>query len=403
MGSALTPLSLLELSAILLSQWGLARLVLKRFRDRPRELRRVRAALFAGAAAVVPGLLLGLRSIAYRLPLAPDFISWWHAAAYAWACLSAATFVLWRLRARLAPPADPTRRQWLRAAANAVIAAPAAVTGYGFFVERTNLKVREVDLPVSELPQDLEGLRLLQISDIHLSAFLSESEFSRMIDAANELRAHLAVVTGDLISVPRDPMDACLRQIARLRATAGVIGCMGNHELYTRSEDYAEREGARLGIDFLRGRARAFRFGSGIVNFGGVDYQRMEQRGRYLAGAERLLQPGAANVLLSHNPDVFPVAARQGWDVTLAGHTHGGQVTVEIVEQTLNPARFLTPYVYGPYGSITTKRRSSLYVTRGLGTIGIPVRLGALPEIAVIRLAKSREEGRAAGDWFRHS
>ena len=65
----------------------------------------------------------------------------------------------------------------------------------------------------------------------------------------------------------------------------------------------------------------------------------------YLRGAGRLVYPGALNVLLSHNPDVFPVAARQGYNLTLAGHTHGGQVTVEILDQTINPARFFTPYV----------------------------------------------------------
>ncbi len=393
MGSALTPLSVLELGALLLCQWGLARFALARSYGRPAIRRGVRAAILFGAIGVVPGLVLGLRIIAYRLPFSPDVISWWHAAAYAWACLSTTTFALWRLLCLGELPTDPSRRKLMRAAAGGMLAAPTAVTGYGFFVERFNVKVREVELPVSALPTDLEGLRLVQISDIHLSAFLSEFEFSRMIDAANEIRAHVALVTGDLISVPRDPMDACLRQIARLRTDAGVIGCMGNHELYTRSEDYAQREGGRYGIDILRQRAREFRFGTSIVNFGGVDYQRMERSSQYLTGAERLIKRGAVNVLLSHNPDVFPVAARQGWDVTVSGHTHGGQVTVEIVEQFLNPARFLTPYVYGPYSSITTKKRVALYVTRGLGTIGLPVRIGASPEIAVIRLTKSRAEG----------
>ncbi len=393
MGSALSLLSILELAAILLCQLSLARYALAAFRGRPVALRRIRASIAVAAAGVVPGILIGLRIISYRLPLSPDFLSWWHAAAFTWVCLSTATFALWRLLRLADLPTDPTRRKLMRVAAGGLLAAPTAVTGYGFFLERTNLTVREIDLPVLALPPGLEGLRLVQISDIHLSAFLSELEFARMIDAANETRAHIAVVTGDLISFPRDPMDACLKQIARLRADAGVIGCMGNHELYTRSESYAQREGARLGIGFLRQQAREFRFGSSVLNFGGVDYQRSARRDRYLTGAERLIKPGAVNVLLSHNPDVFPVAARQGWDATLSGHTHGGQVTVEIVEQMLNPARFLTPFVYGRYSSATGPKNPVLYVTRGLGTIGIPVRLGALPEIAVLRLTKGPVEG----------
>ncbi|MEO7654029.1 MAG: metallophosphoesterase, partial [Bryobacteraceae bacterium] len=84
-------------------------------------------------------------------------------------------------------------------------------------------------------------------------------------------------------------------------------------------------------------------------------------------------------------PDVFGVAARQGFDLTIAGHTHGGQVTVEILHQTLNVARFITPYVYGQYrlGS------AALYVSRGIGTIGLPVRIGAPPEISLLRLVSA--------------
>ena len=91
------------------------------------------------------------------------------------------------------------------------------------------------------------------------------------------------------------------------------------------------------------------------------------------------------NLLLSHNPDVFPVAADLGYDLVVGGHTHGGQVTVEIVEQTLNVGRFFTPYVAGLY----RKGASSLYVSRGIGTINLPMRLGARPEVALLRLRRA--------------
>ena len=225
----------------------------------------------------------------------------------------------------------------------------------------------------------------MQISDIHLSPFLSERDFARVVDAANGLRAQVMFVTGDLISVRGDPLDACLDQISRLRADAGVLGCLGNHEVYARSEEYTTVQAARMGISFLRGQARRLQFGNATLNVGGVDYQKMNDRHHYLPGAERMLSPGALNVLLSHNPDVFPVAAQQGWDFTLAGHTHGGQVNFEILHYGLNVARFYTPYVYGLYKA----GRSSIYVTRGIGTIGMPARLGAPPEISVLRLRKA--------------
>jgi len=237
-----------------------------------------------------------------------------------------------------------------------------------------------VKVPIPNLPKALDGLRIVQVTDIHLSPFLSEREFARAIDMANETRAHLALVTGDLISRHGDPLDACLAQLARLRAEAGVLGCLGNHEVYTRTEDYVTSQGRRIGIEFLRGQAKLLRFGNAAINFAGVDYQKFQSP--YLAGTDRLIVPSAINVLLSHNPDVFPVASAQGYHLTIAGHTHGGQVDFELLHQHLNVARYFTPYVRGLYQDA----KSAIYVSSGLGTIGVPVRLGAPPEISLIRL-----------------
>jgi len=286
---------------------------------------------------------------------------------------------------RFSAETDPSRRRLLKTAGAALTAAPFAAAGYGALIQRTDFRVREVDVALNDLPADLDGLRLLQLSDIHLSAFLSEAEFARVIDASNELRAHVAVVTGDLISFRGDPLDACIRQIARLKSDAGVFACMGNHERMARAERYTAEAGARKGIRFLRGEARRLGFGKAALNVAGVDYQPLFLRKEYLRGAERLVQPGAVNVLLSHNSDVLPVAARQGYNLVLAGHTHGGQVTVEILDQGINPARFFTPYVHGLYRVESTAG----YVTRGIGTIAIPARIGAPPEISVLRLRKA--------------
>ncbi len=288
------------------------------------------------------------------------------------------------IRARFAARMNPGRRRFLNVAGGAVMASPLAALGYGFLA-RTDFRVHEIDVPIAALPAQFDGLRILQLSDIHLSAFLTERQFARVIDASNELGAGLAVVTGDLISGPGDPLDACIRQLARLRAAAGIFGCMGNHERYIDGEAYVQAAAARYGIRFLRGEASALRFGDATLNLAGVDYQPKAEKASYLRGAETLLAPGAVNVLLSHSPDVFPVAARQGYQLMLSGHTHGGQVTVEILEQTLNPARFFTPYVHGLYRI----GQSAAYVTRGIGTIGIPARIGALPEITVVRLRKA--------------
>jgi len=273
----------------------------------------------------------------------------------------------------------PARRGFLKAAGAGLAMAPLAATAFGI-VTRDRFRLSEVKIPISNLPHDLDGLRIVQITDIHLSPFLSEAEFARAIDMANETRANLALVTGDLTSRRGDPVDAALRQLARLRADAGALGCLGNHEVYSGTEDYVTREGARIGVEFLRSKTKMLRFGAATINFAGVDYQKFNSH--YLRGAERMVAPGVINVLLSHNPDVFPVAAKQGYDLTIAGHTHGGQVNVELLHQNWDVARYFTPYVLGLY----REGNASVYVSSGLGTIGVPVRLGAPPEVSLIRL-----------------
>jgi predicted MPP superfamily phosphohydrolase len=120
-----------------------------------------------------------------------------------------------------------------------------------------------------------------------------------------------------------------------------------------------------------------------MLNLAGVDYQRLREP--YLEGSGSLIAPGAFNVLLSHNPDVFPVAARQGYGLTVSGHTHGGQVRVEILNADLNVARFYTRYVDGVY----RQGGASVFVSRGIGTIGIPARFGAPPEVALLKLVRA--------------
>lgn len=280
---------------------------------------------------------------------------------------------------------SPSRRKLMQATATAAIAVPAAAIAFGAIVERARFRVREVDLPIPNLDPDLQGIRIAQISDLHVSPFLSVREAGRAVDMTNELKPHLTLVTGDLISEMGDPLDEAILELGRLRADAGVLGCLGNHEAYALCEAYTKREAARVGLQFLRHEARQLRFGDAVLNVGGVDFQSSRQRPRYLQGAEKLIVPGAANLLLSHNPDVFPKAVAQGWDAIVGGHTHGGQVTIEIFERTLNVARFYTPYVTGLY----RMDGRSCYVTRGIGTIGMPVRVGETPEITLLRLVRA--------------
>ena len=159
---------------------------------------------------------------------------------FVWAFLSVllvGAILISRWWLRVESEHSPARRAFLHAAQAALLVTPTIVTGYAVFIERVNISLREQDLMFSDLTKDLDGLRVVQLTDIHLSPFLSERELARAVDMANETHAHLALVTGDLISTARDPLDICLKQLARLRADAGIYGCLGNHEMYENAED----------------------------------------------------------------------------------------------------------------------------------------------------------------------
>ncbi len=286
---------------------------------------------------------------------------------------------------KFTPAHSPDRRKWLGAATAVALGVPVATSAFGVVVERNRYRVLELDLPITDLHADLEGFRIGQVSDLHVSPFLSVREAGRVIDMANELRPDLMLFTGDLISELGDPLDAAIREMIRLRGDQGVLGCMGNHEQYIGCRDYMQREAGRAGLVFLRDTAMQIRRGRGVLNIAGIDYQRKSDSRGYLPAAERHILPGASNILLSHNPDVFPTAIRRGFQAVLSGHTHGGQVNVEILNQNVNPARFRTPYTSGLY----RQDGVSCFVTNGIGTIGMPIRLGAPPEVALLRLRRA--------------
>jgi hypothetical protein len=346
-------------------------------------------------AAVVAGWALSLAVLTFGMSLRfarvsthfPLWVSGWgRGLAMLWGFFSVLIVAVYAVSSTLfrdRPGYSPARRKFLRSVRVAMFGVPAVTVAYGTFIQRFHLTLREQRIEIPNLPADLHGLRVVQLTDLHVSPFLSVRELGRAVEMANESRPHLTLVTGDLITSGDDPLDACLDTLARLKADAGVYGCMGNHEIYADSEEYTQVEGARRGMRFLRQESALLRFGSANLNLAGVDYQLMHKP--YLLGAEKLVVPGEFNMLMSHNPDVFPVAASQGYQFVAAGHTHGGQVRVEILRQDLNVARFFTPYVDGMY----RQGAASIFVSRGIGTIAIPMRLGAPPEVALLTLCRT--------------
>jgi predicted MPP superfamily phosphohydrolase len=340
----------------------------------------------AGLLALVLSIvfLISLPGISYRVPFSPA-VEWFKAFGLGWALCTLGGWsidLIYRSIRKVSrsAPFDPSRRNALLVGRAAAMSMPAAMIGYGTFIERHQFRLVEKKIQIPGLHKDLNGLRLVQLTDLHFGPFFGSRDLRYAIDMANSTKPHLALVTGDLITVHSDPLDECLDLLRGLRSDAGVLGCLGNHEIAARCQDYAEVQGAAAGIHFLRRKAANVRFGDAEINFGGVDYQAKNKP--YLRRVAPMVRKDRLNILLSHNPDVFPVAAAQGWDLTVAGHTHGGQITVEILGVSANLARFYTPYVYGHY----MKDGRQIYVSRGLGTVGLPSRLGAPPEVSLLTL-----------------
>jgi uncharacterized protein len=315
---------------------------------------------------------------------------------------------------------DPSRRYFFRTASALAGAAPFIGVMYGFAAERLDYRIRRVEIPAANLSPALDGMKIVQLSDIHLSGYMSRTDVRRAVAMANELGADLAVVTGDFITGASDPLADCIDEIRNLHAPLGIFGCNGNHEIYARAEDAAEHLFAQAGMKLLRHENAQIAFRGAQFNLLGVDYQRERspsgQRLLMLPDLAPLIRRDMPNILLSHNPNTFNRAAELGIELSLAGHTHGGQIQVEILDHRLSPARFMTDYIAGAYfrplsmpaannralkganysagneppaSSHAQPPLSVLYVNRGLGTVGAPVRLGVPPEITLITLRRA--------------
>lgn len=382
---SLSPIDLAFVAVTLLAHLAAAMVLVREPAVQRRQLKWVVwTAVAASYVFLVAGLNLREGAVLHSLPIllqqwARNIVTIWGLGTV---CAGAALVML-RVVLRVKDEHSPARRKFLWTSQGVVLGIPSLAFGYGTFIERSRFELVEQEISIPGLPPDLEGLRLVQLTDIHLSPYLSVKELEHTIAMANETRPHVSLVTGDLISFAGDPLDDCLDRLTHLRSDAGTFGCMGNHEIYAEAEDYVEHEARRMGMTFLRQENQVLRFGEARLNLAGVDYQRWGRP--YLRGAGKLMDPDATNLLLSHNPDVFPTAARQGFDLTLSGHTHGGQVRFEILERDLTVASFVTPYVQGLY----RKDNASIYVSRGIGTIGLPTRFGAPPEVSLLVLRRA--------------
>lgn len=253
---------------------------------------------------------------------------------------------------------------------------------YGNLVEAWSYELTETVIKIRDLPERFEGFRIAQVSDVHHSRLVPVEEVRRVVQLANEARADMVALTGDYTTDLRRYVEPCAEVLSELKAPEGVWAVLGNHD--HRTDGPLTRAALRRrGIEVLTNQNTELRRGADVLQLAGVDDWGWGKAD--FARAMRGVDTSRPSLMLSHEPMALDVSETRGVSLILSGHTHGGQINLPFVG---SPASYVwdhLKYLRGTYESEGTQ----LYVSRGTGVIGLPIRFGARPEVAVIRLQRA--------------
>ncbi|MBE9550643.1 MAG: metallophosphoesterase [Proteobacteria bacterium] len=293
---------------------------------------------------------------------------------------------------RLWPRFHRSKRDFVGNTARTLAGTSLAVLGYSTYYENKTPEISRVVLPYRGLHPDLCGLRVVHITDIHAGPWISFETIANVVSRVNALKPDLIALTGDYVNNNPSYIHGCIGLLDDLKAPAGVFGVYGNHDYYTGIDAMADGF-SKTGISMLRDCRSAGKGLGGILNITGVDDPvfswATDARFESLTSISALADPRQFNLLLSHRPGIFRACKDWNVQLTLAGHTHGGQVIVPWVgERGFSLAGLFLTYTHGLYES-EKDPDVRMYVSRGIGTIIAPVRLFCKPEIVEITLVQS--------------
>jgi len=246
--------------------------------------------------------------------------------------------------------------------------------------EANSLSLERVEITLPRLPKKLDGLKIIHLSDIHHSPFTNLQHIERAVKIANRLKPDMFILTGDYVSHENKYIAPVAKTLGSLTSKYGTYACLGNHDHWT-DPALVVRKFQDAGIRMLVN--EGFRFEARGASFwlGGVDDHMVGKTD--LATTLKGSFPDEMKLLLAHNPIIFRQATRFGVDLTLSGHTHGGQIKVRDPEKRLLPKRKLS-------SGLHRRKDSQIYITRGIGTVVLPIRYQCPPEISLLELSAER-------------
>lgn len=257
-------------------------------------------------------------------------------------------------------------------------------------------RVEPVKIRIPGLPPALRGTTIALIADIHSSVYMARDEMERYKKTVNDLKADLIVVDGDFINSKLNEVYPFAEAFSGLSAPLGVYGVTGNHDYYPREIETVAREVEQAGIKLLRNENITLEKNGERIHLLGMDDIHIYEVNGYLengrteTGRIENLMKGVSesetSIFLCHKPYPFEEYSQLGIDLMLSGHTHGGQVVLAQLDNiNLSFASLASRYVQGLYKA-RSNPKSQLYVTRGVGTVGIPLRINCPPEVTHIVL-----------------
>jgi len=280
-------------------------------------------------------------------------------------------------------PNSLTRRDFVRGLVAAPLVALSATAAYARLIEPYNYLISETDIFIRDLPQAFEGFRITQLTDIHHSRILGINEVRRVITLAQQTKPDMFVLTGDYSTSYRRYIEPCAEALSLLNAPEGVWAVLGNHDHYTDAE-LTTRALQRNHIAVLNNDHTTVQRGSDAIQLSGIDDWTWNATDWVKAFSG--LKTNLPTILLSHQPTVLDFEQTKNVSLILSGHTHGGQLNFPLLGA---PARLFTKDLRYARG-LFRRGETQLYVSTGTGVIGLPLRFGVRPEIAVLRLVGAK-------------